>query len=319
MRHRDWSFQPHVLRRAGIIAIVLCLALLGACRDAVDESQREIVVDGDPHQGEAAIRRYGCPACHTIPGVAGADGVVGPPLSFWADRVYIAGLLENSADNLTHFIRNPQEVVPGGAMPDMGVTEEDARHIAAYLYTLRRAPLINFGGPEVARQRDPLGRPAPGGEAAQTTTQAGAEADDTEEGTAAAQASPVPEETRQALVEEGEGLYGQQCAECHQSDGQGTPGTFPPLAGNPDLAQTEFVIAVVIHGLDNVPIEVAGTTYQGVMPAFGEQLSDVEIAAILSYVRTSWDNEWGAVAPEAVAEVRDSGVMPEELLEGAEE
>jgi len=80
---------------------------------------------------------YGCGACHVIPGVTGATGMVGPPLDGWSRRVYIAGNLANTPENLVRWIRYPQAVEPGTAMPDLGVNEADARDIAAYLYSLR--------------------------------------------------------------------------------------------------------------------------------------------------------------------------------------
>jgi cytochrome c len=95
------------------------------------------VSGGDPRRAEALIQDYGCGACHRIPGIGGAQGGVGPPLSHFAERAYVAGLLPNEPGNLVRWIRDPQGVVPGNAMPDMKVTEQDARDIAAYLYTLR--------------------------------------------------------------------------------------------------------------------------------------------------------------------------------------
>ncbi|WP_214414011.1 c-type cytochrome [Sphaerisporangium fuscum] len=95
------------------------------------------VRDGDPLRGRLLISRYGCSSCHTVPGVREANGLVGPPLTSFGSRSYIAGLLENNGPNLRRWIRAPQAVVPGNAMPDLGVTEEDARDIAAYLFTLR--------------------------------------------------------------------------------------------------------------------------------------------------------------------------------------
>ena len=74
--------------------------------------------------------------CHTIPGVPGARGVVGPPLTGIADRVHLAGRLTNTAENMARWIRHPREVDPRTAMPDTGVSEQDARDISAYLYTL---------------------------------------------------------------------------------------------------------------------------------------------------------------------------------------
>ncbi|MDQ6685763.1 MAG: c-type cytochrome, partial [Pseudomonadota bacterium] len=95
------------------------------------------VVGGDAKRGPALIVAYGCAACHTVPGVDGAIGNVGPPLTRIGDRTYIAGMLRNTPPNLVRWIRDPQGVVPGNAMPNMGVTEAQARDIAAYLYTLR--------------------------------------------------------------------------------------------------------------------------------------------------------------------------------------
>ncbi len=95
------------------------------------------VPGGDPSQGPAAIQKYGCIACHAVPGVVGARGQVGPALGGIANRSIIAGRLSNTPDNLVHWIEDPQGVSPGSVMPNMGVTEADARDIAAYLYTLR--------------------------------------------------------------------------------------------------------------------------------------------------------------------------------------
>lgn len=99
----------------------------------------EPVVDvpgGDPVIGKRLIEDFGCQSCHTVPGINSADAHVGPPLDAWSDRAYIAGLLTNEPDNLIAWIVNPQEFRPGSAMPTLGVTEEQARDIAAYLYTL---------------------------------------------------------------------------------------------------------------------------------------------------------------------------------------
>lgn len=118
------------------IAVVLLSMGLAAC-DEPDTPQRLHEIDGDPQTGAALIRDYGCPACHTIPGIPAADGIVGPPLEGFARRVYIAGEVPNTPDNLVHWIMDPPEMVPSTAMPDMNIPENQARHIAAYLYTLR--------------------------------------------------------------------------------------------------------------------------------------------------------------------------------------
>ncbi len=83
------------------------------------------------------LSAHGCGICHTIPGVLGANGTIGPPLTDYARRVYIAGKLPNQLDNLMRWIRNPQGIEPGTAMPNLPVSEAEALAMAAYLYTLQ--------------------------------------------------------------------------------------------------------------------------------------------------------------------------------------
>jgi cytochrome c2 len=92
---------------------------------------------GDPDRGKQALAGFGCGACHQIPGIRGARGSVGPPLTSFATRSYIAGQLVNSPDNLIRWIVDPQKVEPGTAMPNLGVIPAVARDMAAYLYTLQ--------------------------------------------------------------------------------------------------------------------------------------------------------------------------------------
>ena len=99
--------------------------------------EAEALTGGDVEAGRVAVKTYGCDACHTIPGVVDARGLVGPPLMQIANRIYIAGVLTNTPDNLIEWIRNPPGVDPRTAMPNLGVDETAARDIAAYLYTLR--------------------------------------------------------------------------------------------------------------------------------------------------------------------------------------
>jgi cytochrome c len=72
-----------------------------------------------------------------IPGIEQADGLVGPSLDHMGRRIFIAGLLRNTPDNMMTWLRSPQAVSTGNAMPDMGLDEDQARDITAYLYTLR--------------------------------------------------------------------------------------------------------------------------------------------------------------------------------------
>lgn len=98
----------------------------------------EAMTGGSVRAGKAAIERYNCGACHRIPGIGAATGVAGPPLNGVGTRSFIAGMLPNDPANLERWIRHPQQVVPGNAMPEQGVQPQEARDIAAYLYTLRR-------------------------------------------------------------------------------------------------------------------------------------------------------------------------------------
>ena len=102
-----------------------------------EETATAMTGGGDPRAGDLAMKRYGCGACHAITGVSQAGGQAGPSLDKIASRAFLAGRLPNRPDQMMRWIRTPQEVEPGAGMPDMGVTEEDARDIAAYLYTLR--------------------------------------------------------------------------------------------------------------------------------------------------------------------------------------
>jgi cytochrome c len=118
------------------VAALAALVIVSACASSPPRTPPPEVPGGNPSQGVAAIERFGCGSCHTIPGVRGADGKVGPPLTDWSERGYIAGQLPNNAANLIRWIMDPQGVEPGTAMPDLGVTEEQARDIAAYLFTV---------------------------------------------------------------------------------------------------------------------------------------------------------------------------------------
>ena len=115
------------------LLVVLCLA---ACGRQDEEIARQLTQGGEPRRGSLAIERYGCGACHQIPGIEGANALVGPSLAGIADRAYLRGQVTNQPANLMLWIADPQRVVPGTAMPDLNVPEEDARDIAAYLYTL---------------------------------------------------------------------------------------------------------------------------------------------------------------------------------------
>ncbi|MBP0445407.1 c-type cytochrome [Roseomonas sp. SSH11] len=100
--------------------------------------QRQVahaITGGDPSRAPELMIRYGCGGCHAIPGVPGATGRVAAPLTGLRERVYVGGVVRNSADNLVAWIVDPRSLSPRSAMPRTGITEAEARDVAAFLYT----------------------------------------------------------------------------------------------------------------------------------------------------------------------------------------
>jgi cytochrome c len=128
------------VRTIPLLLAAVLLMISSACeRPSRTEVERAATLTsgGDARSGKNEIRKYGCITCHEIPGVAGARGLIGPSLDRIDERYYIAGELPNTPGNLMLWIQHPRQVEPHTAMPEMGVTEQDSRDIAAYLYTLR--------------------------------------------------------------------------------------------------------------------------------------------------------------------------------------
>jgi cytochrome c len=120
-------------------AAMICLAVAIAATASWSARQRaervaRTVTGGDPDRAPEIMRRYGCGGCHAIPGIAGADGLVGPPLSGLIHRVYVGGVATNSPDHLIQWIIDPRGLSPRSAMPATGISEAEARDVAAYLY-----------------------------------------------------------------------------------------------------------------------------------------------------------------------------------------
>jgi len=118
-----------------LLLAAAAIALTGCEREKV--SIAKSLTGGDPHRGELAIQNYGCASCHTIPGIRGANALVGPPLTQMGSRTYIAGVLQNTPHNMVAWLKDPPAIDAKTAMPNMHVTETDARDIACYLYTLQ--------------------------------------------------------------------------------------------------------------------------------------------------------------------------------------
>jgi len=121
----------------------------------------------------------------------------------------------------------------------------------------------------------------------------------------AEQALESPAGTASPALPSGEIIYTTVCAVCHQPNGQGLAGVFPPLAGSDWVKRSDQLLAaLVLHGLQG-EISVNGTNYNGVMPPQGAVLKDADIAAVLTHVRSSWGNTAPSVTAETVAKIRE--------------
>ena len=121
-------------------ALLFAVALSGVIYKYIEQRERmrmhtSIETGGNPGRGEAMFIQYGCGSCHALKNVRNATGAVGPPLDGIALRVIIGGHLANNPTNMERWIRDPQHVSPGTAMPDLRVGESDAWDITAFLYT----------------------------------------------------------------------------------------------------------------------------------------------------------------------------------------
>ena len=116
----------------GLLAVMWTAAGCGAGDSP--QTARTISLAGDAKRGLELIQRYGCGGCHVIPDVPHARGQVGPPLKGIARRAYLGGVLPNTPDNMSLWIRVPQSFEPGSAMPNLGLSEAEARDVTAYLY-----------------------------------------------------------------------------------------------------------------------------------------------------------------------------------------
>jgi cytochrome c len=121
------------------LSVSVCVAagLISGCKGSQTTHSYSVSTGGSADRGRATIVAYRCGECHTIPGVRGARGVFGPPLVSLSRRTYIGGNFPNTPDNLVHWVMSPQTMKPRTAMPELGLSEQQARDVAAYLYTLR--------------------------------------------------------------------------------------------------------------------------------------------------------------------------------------
>ncbi len=115
------------MRRAALLLVVVAAAGCGS------GSKPAAVGAGDPQRGKQVIEYIGCGACHTIPGIPGATGSVGPTLAGYKAQPKVLGLFANTPANLARWVRQPQRFLPGGVMPNLGLTRAQSEDVAAYI------------------------------------------------------------------------------------------------------------------------------------------------------------------------------------------
>ena len=121
-------------------ACVLALVLLSACDGAsalISSSLGKRETKGDAQRGQRLLAQYQCGSCHAIPGIAASQGHAAAPLDAFGKRSYIAGRIPNNSEALARWIMSPAALIPNTPMPSMGVSEGEARDMAAYLGTLQ--------------------------------------------------------------------------------------------------------------------------------------------------------------------------------------
>lgn len=126
----------YIARWAGALGLLAGVLLAGCTASGDGRGLIDVPESADVEAGRATIQAFGCGTCHRIPGVTGADGRVGPSLDGFGRQLYIAGAVPNNIDNLVQWLMDPDSIEPGTLMPDLGLPEEAATNIAAYLATL---------------------------------------------------------------------------------------------------------------------------------------------------------------------------------------
>lgn len=134
-----WNAEGRKMRMhfCKLAAVMVLSGMLFGCMGGQAVPGYPTATGGQASAGRQAIVQFRCGACHTIRGIRDANGVFGPPILIFGRGTYIAGEVPNTPDNLVHWIMSPQSIKPKTAMPTLGVSEQQARDIAAYIYTLR--------------------------------------------------------------------------------------------------------------------------------------------------------------------------------------
>lgn len=137
MRPRLSTASTIALRCAGASALLALACTLSACLGGQATREYNASTAAEAVRGKQQIVHYGCGKCHTIPGIPNAHGVFGPPLMKMGVRTMVAGNFPNTPDTLARWIQSPTSMKPKTAMPDLGLTDQQAHDAAAYLETLR--------------------------------------------------------------------------------------------------------------------------------------------------------------------------------------
>jgi mono/diheme cytochrome c family protein len=134
-RARD---RTRSLETGAICALVL---LLGGCTESDATGAAKVdpqtILGADAERGRHIIAAVDCGVCHRIPGIPGAHGIVGPSLANFAMRRFIGGVAPNRPSVLVRWVKDAPSIAPRTGMPELPLGEDEARHVAAYLYTLR--------------------------------------------------------------------------------------------------------------------------------------------------------------------------------------
>ena len=120
------------------IVMLAAAEMLSGCMRSVPPQPLPVVAGGSANRGRAVIVQYRCGSCHEIPGSRHANGVFGPPLDLIARQTTLAGNFPNVPQTMVQWIMSPTSMKPKTAMPDMGLSEQESRDAAAYLYTLHK-------------------------------------------------------------------------------------------------------------------------------------------------------------------------------------
>lgn len=137
-----------------------------------------------------------------------------------------------------------------------------------------------------------------------TPSVAGAQAKTTTKKPATTSAPKTTAAAANEQLPDGRSVYATTCSACHQATGEGVAGVFPPLAGSEWVTGDEAkVVRILLQGVTG-PIEVAGETFNGMMPPWGPTMKDADIAAVLTYVRSTWGNKGTPITAASVAKIR---------------